>query len=640
MTGRVPKETRRFLAEVGQVLATSLDYEHTLQQVARLAVPRFADWCAVDVVSDSGEIQRLAIAHVDPAKERIAADMAARYPPVPGAAAGASLVLREGKALLLSEVPAAFLRQIAQSEDHLRLLRQLGLGSAIIVPMVARGRTVGAITLVAMQSRGTYSTEDLTFVEDLASRAAVYVDNARLYKQAELARARAEAAERRAAFLAEVGGVLASSLDYDVTLDNVARLAVSSIADVCLVDVVENETGLRRVATAHRDPSRESLLARARPYPPDVGRSPLARPLRTGEPVHLPALTDSDLEEIAPTPDYKRLLRELGVRSLLCLPLIAHGNRLGVLTLAMAESGRNFDPAEVPSATELARRAALAVENARLYRASQQAVRAREGVLSIVSHDLRNPLGTIHMSARILLDSVSIPEDQRAKHLGVIIRATERMGRLIQDLLDFARLDAGQELGLDRQVHEIVGIVAEMSEAYRPQADAKLVRLSCDVAGDLPSACLDRLRILQVLGNLIGNAIKFTPEGGEVIVRVEPAGSDIRFVVSDTGAGIDPKDAGRVFDRYWQATRTARLGTGLGLPIAKAIVEAHDGRIWFESTPGVGSAFYFTLPADGSPERDPRATEVPAEHSRTSRGLPSAGSLARNPSHPPGPTGR
>jgi signal transduction histidine kinase len=594
----VPDETRRFLAEVGQVLATSLDYEQTLQQVARLAVPRIADWCAVDVVSDGGEIQRLAIAHVNTAKERIAADMAARYPPVPGAAAGASLVLREGKAVLLPEVSASYLSQIAQGDDHVQLLRELGLGSVIIAPMVARGRTVGAITLVATQSRGNYSAEDLALGEELASRAAVYVDNARLYKQAEVARARAEAAEKQAAFLAEVGSVLATSLEYDVTLDNVARLAVSSIADICLVDVVEDDTGLKRVATAHRDPNKASLLARVVPYPPEVGRSPLARPLRTGEPVLLPTLTDSDLAEIAPAGEYRRLLGELGVRSLLCLPLVAHGNKLGVLTLMMAESGRNFDPTGVSSASELVRRAALAVENAGLYRASQLAVRAREGVLSIVSHDLRNPLGTILMSARILSDSTPLPEDRRAKHLGVIIRAAERMDRLINDLLDVARLDAGQVLSLDRETDEIVDLVVEMSEAYRPQADAKLVRFSCDVADDLPPARLDRLRILQVLANLISNAIKFTPEGGEVMVRVESVGSDIRFVVSDTGMGIDVKDAGRVFDRYWQATRTARLGTGLGLPIAKGIVEAHGGRIWFESTPGVGTSFCFTLPAE------------------------------------------
>jgi signal transduction histidine kinase len=606
----VPDETRRFLAEVGQVLATSLDYEQTLQQVARLAVPRIADWCAVDVVSDSGEIQRRAVAHVDPAKEPVAADMAAHYPPIPGAAAGASLVLREGKGVLLPEISASYLSQIAQGDDHAQQLRELGLGSAIIVPMVARGHTVGAITLVATQSRGTYSAEDLALGEEMASRAAVYVDNARLYKQAETARARAEAAERQAAFLAEVGSVLATSLEYDVTLDNVARLAVSSIADVCLVDVVENEASLKRVATATRDPSKASVLAQALAYPPEVGRSPLARPLRTGEPVLLPALNESDLDEIAPAGEYKRLLSELGVRSLLCLPLVAHGKKLGVLTLMMAESGRNFDPTGVPPATELARRAALAVENAGLYRASQQAVRAREGVLSIVSHDLRNPLGTILMSARILLDSTSLPEDRRTKHLGVIVRAAERMDRLINDLLDVARLDAGQELGLDREVHEIVDIVVEMNEAFRPRADAKLVRFSCDVADDLPLVCLDRLRILQVLANLISNAIKFTREGGEVIVRVEPAGSDIRFVVSDTGVGIDEKDAGHVFDRYWQATRTARLGTGLGLPIAKGIVEAHGGRIWFESTPGVGTSFYFTLPAQGAAPSDVAAASA------------------------------
>lgn len=415
-------------------------------------------------------------------------------------------------------------------------------------------------------------------------------------QQAEVVRARAEAA-RRAAFLAEVGRALATSLEYEVTLDNLARWAVSSIADVCMVDVVEADGSLRRVVTAHRDRSQAIVLAQALDYPPEVGRSPLARPLRTGEPVLLPALTDSDLDDIAPTRRYKRLLVRLGVRSLLCLPLVAHDRRLGVLTLMMGESGRNFDLTAVPAATGLARLAALVVENAGLHRASQRAVAGREEVLSILSRYLRNPLGTILMSARILLDSGSPPEDRRARHLGVILRAAERMNRLIDDLLDVARLDAGEELSLDRDAHEIVDMMVELSEAYRPQADAKLVRFSCDVADDLPPAYVDRPRIVRVLANLISNAIRFTPEGGEVIVQVEPAGADIRFVVSDTGVGLDEKDVGRVFDHDWQATRTARLGTGLGLPIAKGVVAAHGGRIWCKSTPGVGTSFHFTLPA-------------------------------------------
>lgn len=415
-------------------------------------------------------------------------------------------------------------------------------------------------------------------------------------QQVAVARPRIEGAEGRAAFPAGIGGALATFLEEEVTLDNVARLAVSSIADFCLVDVVEADAGSRRVVTAHRDPQKAIVLARALAYPPDAGRSPLARPLRTGEPWLLPALTESDLDEIAPAAEFKQLLVELGVRSLLSLPLLAHGKRLGVLTLMMGESGRNFDPTEVPSAAGFARLAALVVENATFRRASEQAERAREGVLSIVSQDLRNPLGTIHMSAQTLLDSPSLSEDRRAKRLGVILRAAERMNRLIGDLLDMARLDAGQELRLNRDAHEIVDIVVEMSEAFRPQAEAKLVRFSCDVADDLPPARLDRPRIVRVLADLISNAITFTPEGGEVIVRVEAAGPDIRFVVSDTGLGIDEKYAGHVFDRDWQAIRAVRLGTGLGLPIAKGVVEAHGGRIWCESTPGVGTSFYFTLP--------------------------------------------
>ena len=415
---------------------------------------------------------------------------------------------------------------------------------------------------------------------------------------AEEARARVERAERRAAFLADVGAVLASSLDYEITLATAARLAVPELADFCMVDVLEPGSGLRRVATAHRDSAHEELLGLSRQHPPDIARSPLARPMHTGEPALLPALTAEDLADIAPADEDRQALSELGVRALLALPLVAHGNRLGVLTLGMAGSGRSFEPGELSVALELARRVALAVENAALYRASQQAVRARERVLSIVSHDLRNPLGTIRTSA-LVLASATLDVTRRDKQAGVIVRAVERMERLIQDLLDLARIDAGRGLALELRLLDVREVLAEVVEVGRSRAEAKLIDLRQELPDELPHVPADRDRLFQVLGNLLSNAIKFTPEGGTVRVAATVAPPSLRIEVSDTGPGIDPVEGARVFDPYWQVTRTASLGTGLGLPIAKALVEAHGGDLAFESTPGVGSTFYFTLPLPG-----------------------------------------
>jgi signal transduction histidine kinase len=282
---------------------------------------------------------------------------------------------------------------------------------------------------------------------------------------------------------------------------------------------------------------------------------------------------------------------------------VAHGERRGVLTLAMAGSARPFAPAELPTMVEFARRAALAVDNAAHFRDSQQAARARERILAIVSHDLRNPLGTIRMTAQALIEAPSIAEERRRQQLTRIQGATDRMERLIEDLLDMARIDAGKGLSLRPEVHEVAPLVEEVGEVAAPRAAAKGIALRWAVAADLRPLWCDRQRIFQVLGNLISNALKFTPEGGEVELRAEPAGGGVVFVVADTGTGMDEKDVGRIFDPYWQASRTASLGTGLGLPIVKGIVQAHGGRIRVESRPGRGTTISFTLPL--RPSRGP-----------------------------------
>lgn len=216
-------------------------------------------------------------------------------------------------------------------------------------------------------------------------------------------------------------------------------------------------------------------------------------------------------------------------------------------------------------------------------------------VLSIVSHDLKSPLATISMAAS-LLDDLSCPEAQRAAMVKMVKRATARMERLVRDLLEVGRLDAGRTLAIEARCADVAPAIREACDALAVQAQAASLRLECDVPDDLPAVEVDCGRIEQVLANLVGNALKFTPAGGRVAVSARAEGGEVVVSVRDSGAGLSEDELKRIFDPYWQAQRTASLGAGLGLKIAKGIVEAHGGRMWAESAPGAGTAFHFTLP--------------------------------------------
>ena len=227
---------------------------------------------------------------------------------------------------------------------------------------------------------------------------------------------------------------------------------------------------------------------------------------------------------------------------------------------------------------------------------AETAVRTRDEVLAIVSHDLRNPLNTISL-AMGALESGDVPAAEGARAIQVVRRAVDRMNRLIADLLDVARLEGGQKLAIQKEPLDAGTVVAETCDALTTEAQRKLQRLECQVNGDLPPVHGDRHRLIQVLTNLVGNALKFTGESGHVTVTAhkDDAGNVV-VSVTDSGPGIAPEHLAQVFNPYWQAGQTARLGAGLGLAIAKGIVEAHGGRIWATSTPGSGSTFAFSLP--------------------------------------------
>jgi signal transduction histidine kinase len=318
--------------------------------------------------------------------------------------------------------------------------------------------------------------------------------------------------------------------------------------------------------------------------------------LCTGEPELVPDVTELWLEIAYEGPEGRKLALELAPRSVLLVPLRSRGRTLGLVTFAMAASGRRFGPADVTLGQELGRRLALAIDNARLYRTAQQAIRARDDVLGIVAHDLRSPLNAITTSASLLLRQPT-QDEQLRRHLGLIRRSSQQMERLIQDLLDVTRIEAGN-LVLEQRSEDVAALVKEASDMFDDAAREKQLRLECHVEEDVPAVYADRFRVLQVLSNLLGNALKFTPAGGMVTLRAaRDGGPDVRFSVSDSGPGIPEEQRAHIFDRFWQARETAHTGVGLGLSIARAVVEAHGGRIWVDSRPGEGSTFSFTLPA-------------------------------------------
>jgi signal transduction histidine kinase len=246
-------------------------------------------------------------------------------------------------------------------------------------------------------------------------------------------------------------------------------------------------------------------------------------------------------------------------------------------------------------------RAALAVEKARLYRFAQDAIRLRDDVLNVVAHDLRNPLGTILLQAGLLRRRHGESERRTAKPAEMIERAATRMNHLIQDLLDVARMEGGR-LKIECGRLSAQGAVADVVQTQEPLATSASLELRLDMPPTLPELWADRDRLLQVFENLIGNAIKFTEAGGSITVGAAPREGEVLFWVADTGVGMVADDLPHVFERLWQASG-GRHGAGLGLPIAKGIVEAHGGRIWVESALDVGSTFFFTIPTADVAER-------------------------------------
>jgi PAS domain S-box-containing protein len=828
-------DDQTFVAEASALLASSLDYEETLANVAKLAVPRFADWCTIDMVQADGSVRRLTVAHVDPEKARRAHELAEEYPPDPNAAYGVASVIRSGKPELLSEIPEELLAAATQERPELReILQELGLKSSMSVPLIARDRTLGAITFVSAERGRRYDESDLATAEDLARHAATAVDNAQLFREAEAARlasqealavvdavfaaapiglafmdtsfryvrvnaalaainglpveehfgrtlrdvlgdsladeveplhrqvletgqpildrhvkgttaaepgeikdwlvsyypvhntwgdaigvgvvltdvtdreqawAAAEAANARLSVLAEASQQLASTLDYETTLANVAALLVPQFADWYAVDVLDDEGAFRRIAVVHKDPAKKEVVERALLVTggdPDEPEGP-GRVVRSGEPALYESISDELLRSSTRDEEHYEVLHELGMESAMVVPLTAGGRTFGSLMLVSADPGRIYTEDDLEFAQHLGRRAAVAVDNARLYRAAEEQARSalvvehvadgvmlvdEEGVIrlwnpaaeqitglaaseavgrpaeqvfgsweavvelaqagelrpythpvevdgrelwlsftgvgfaegsvyafrdltaeravealksdfvSTVSHELRTPLAAIYGAALTLRrDDVPLSEPQRSGLLEVIASESDRLARIVNDILWASRLESG---GMQTNVERCDGVelartVVNAARHYIPPS----IQLNLTAPEETPLIAADPDKARQVLTNLVDNAVKYSPDGGRVNVDVTVEGPRLRFAVRDEGLGVPPSEHRRIFEKFYRLDPDLTRGvggTGLGLYISRELLERMGGRIWVESSGTGGSTFVAELP--------------------------------------------
>jgi signal transduction histidine kinase/GAF domain-containing protein len=872
-----PDEGVRFLAEAGEMLAASLDWEQTLVQVARLAVPALADWCIVDVLEDDGvTIKQVAVAAADPRKEDLLREMRMLYPPTIDSPQPAARTLRSGEPVLFEEFDEAALHATTRDERHLDLIARLAPKSALAVPLIARARKIGALTLAWSESGRRYTESEIVLATELARRAALAVDNAILYSREREARARAEeaaarlrdleliseaalthldldrllqdlldgvrtvmrtdtavillldetgdelvaswargleeevearvrvpvgkgfagrvaatrspvfipdvaraelvnplltkrglksllgvplmvegrllgvlhvgsttprvftnddertlllladrialaieqsslyesarAAGRRLEFLAEASELLGSTLDYSAALERLSELAVPYLGDWCIVDMLRGDR-LERVAVAHSDPEAQAAayeFVKRFPITPDAAHGP-GLVIATGRAELISEVTDEHLQRASGgDPEYFEALREIGMTSLMCAPLIARGRVLGTITMLSEEPERLYGPADLVTTEELARRAATAVDNALLFREVERRADAarvlehigdgvfmldREGVVrlwnraaesvtrlpadevvgrpaveaipgwaaiagnvpvaatpatassaetlplelpgrelwlsiaavefnegtvyafrdltadraleelrsdfvSTVSHELRTPLAAIYGAALTLQrEDLQLDETQSNNLLSVIATESDRLARTVNDILWASRLDADR-VHLDVGTHdprELARTVVEAAQVHLPAG----IELSFSCEPDLPPILGDPDKVRQVLTNLVDNAIKYSPDGGQVKLQIGRRDHAVRFGVADAGLGIPTSEQRRIFDKFYRVDPNLTRGvggTGLGLYISRELVRRMNGTIWVESREGEGSRFSFELP--------------------------------------------
>ena len=624
------ERSRLFMTEASTLLSASLDYETTLRQIAQLSVDYLADICLIDLVKEDGAFQRLAAAHVDPLKEEHLLSHLKQYPPTLEHHELIREALQTGQAQLAPHISQDFINRAAQDEHHLSILQQLQLSSAIVAPLSLQGRILGTLSLFTAASGRTYQETDILLAEDLARRAALAVENARLYRQAQDASDRLRRAivvlgeqQQQLRTLQRLTNLLNQRL---ADLPELLRVMVNAVyeaipaADFGLI-VLQNAQTQRLELTATAGKMVDRVQA---DDSFEVGEGLIGQVFSTGESLFIQAelqQTQAALE---------------GIPSALCAVPIesAQAGRLGVLAIGSWENHQAFDQEEQQLLVAFGEQAAIALNNAQLINALeereeqlalqndllaqqnaeleqqrqqiqrqnrqlQEASRLKSQFLATMSHELRTPMNAIIGFSQLLLRQRRYPlQSQQTDMVNRILNNGKNLLGLINDILDLSKIEAGR-LELNLEEFALDGLVLSTVDELRSLADQK--NLSLKVYTNLQNTRVinDRRRLRQVLVNLISNAIKFT-ESGEVKVTVdETEDGCILILVRDTGIGIDQAELQHIFQEFRQVDQTITRrysGTGLGLSIADWLVRMMDGKIQVESRLGEGSTFQVQFP--------------------------------------------
>jgi signal transduction histidine kinase len=591
---------QRFLAEAGEVLAASLNYDATLSSIASLAVPAIADWCSVILVGDRASDKRIASAHVDPelapVVEGLDWNLAVVFPSNNGQADPS----RTSRPSLFVDVSDEQLGQLLPDNLQRAQGRRLETRSLIVAPLHIRSRQIGAILLATAGSDRRYAEADLAMVEDLARRAAVAIDNARLYHEAREAEARIRQQAERLEALAEASNAFAMArLDLDAVLNTVTRRVADLIGDVCSIRLLsEDGNTLVPVAFHHTIPAAYDVFKTLPSFGSrGVHEGTVGQVMLTGQPL---LVANRSVEDWRPMvlPDWIPYIERFGMHSILIVPLRAGGTTIGTLGLWREATPEPFTLDDQQFVQDLADRAGLAVDNARLYAHAQDAIAARDEFLSVAAHELKTPVTSLRGYAQLLLRQLNrgneIPPERLRGALASIDRQTWRLSALISQLLDTSRIHSG-ELSVQKSLTDIVDLVAELVEHARTLSDEH--EIVVDVQDPLVAE-IDSLRIEQVLTNLLENAIKFSPAGG--MIRINAYESDsgwLRIAVQDSGPGVPETERERIFERFYQIDNAGNAnGMGLGLYISRQIVTLHGGTIAVEAPSSGGTRFVIQLP--------------------------------------------
>ena len=474
------------------------------------------------------------------------------------------------------------------------------LRAYLAAPLVWRGRVFGLLEIDSTEV-GSFNAADLALLEKVAVALSGPIELAHRYAAEVRAVAEAEAARRRLAFLAEASVILGSSLDYSTTLTNLARLAVPYLADWCIVYTREADGSIHRLAMEHVDPAKREVADRIRQrfiIKPDAPEG-VPKVLRTGRPeLHAEASPGVLAAAVDDSPAFAAILQELGIASWMCVPLVASGHVLGAISFVAAESKRRYDAGDLAIAEDLARRAALAADNARLYREAQEAIRARDEFLSVAAHELKTPMTSLRGYAQLLLRRFrrqgAFDPDLFQGALRTIDEQSDKLTRLVGQLLDISRIEAGR-LTLERRVIDLAALAQGVVGTTRTTTGRRAIHLHAPATAP---ALVDSLRLEQVLTNLLGNAVKYSPDDSPIEVEVSlPEPDRVRLSVRDRGLGIPVEHRPRIFDRFYQAhAGGAYAGLGLGLYISRQIVELHGGSIEAEFPPDGGTRLIVSLP--------------------------------------------